>query len=95
MPKKNPLPVFIQEEEGKTTIFMSGKHTLKTSKDIIFAGIRQEDVFLGCPSSFVSQGPPETPQIEDFSQDIFEPNIFSKYRDIKKRNEKLKATTYK
>ena len=92
-PKKNPPPVFIQEEEGKTTIVMLGKHTSTTSEDI-FVGLRHEDAFLGSPSSSVSQAPPKTPQTRDLAQDTAEPNIFSKYMEIKKRNEMLKATTY-
>lgn len=72
---------------------MTGKHVSTTPEDI-FAGTRQEDTFLGSPSSSISEDPLETRQAVDLAQHNVEPNIFSKYREIKNRNEMLKTTAY-
>lgn len=55
---------------------------------------REDDIFIGSPSSSTSRDPPKTPKIVNLAQYTAEPNIFSKYKVIKQRNEMLKASTY-
>lgn len=49
---------------------------------------------MGSPSSSTFRDPPETPKTIALAQDTAEPNIFSKYKDIKQRNEIIKASTH-
>jgi len=55
---------------------------------------RNEDSFVGYLSSSVSKKPLDTSQLGELVHDQDEPNIFSKYGEIKKNNEILKVTTY-
>ena len=66
LPKKNPPPVFMQDEEGNITIVMIGKHVSTTSKDI-YLGTSKYDIFTRSPSSSTFMDPPETPQTIDLA----------------------------
>jgi len=78
----------MQGDEEQATIVSIGPH------ENIFASTRQEDIFVGSPSSSTSQDPPDSAQTTEVAQGQTEPNIFAKYKAIKQKNEMLKASTY-
>jgi len=81
--RTNPTEEIFEEGNTQSTIILTWPHASRRTKEI----------FVASPSSLAFQEPLDTSQSGELVHDQTEPNIFAKNKEIKKKNELLKATT--